>query len=176
MLLITAARQIEGVTNDAFGRVARDSYRRDLTVCDRISLARVSVLGIFAHHNIVRLLRLPYLDQPAMNLVLDARIQFHRADVCVQIEFLSIENYLSESCQLWLRIGLARFREDWFSVNFVSNRAKQDRVGGLALFKRTFGPFRLVLDVVMAAAGNLFDLEIDLKKIAGGAQDSESGG
>ena len=33
-----------------------------------------------------------------------------------------------------------------------------------------------MLDIVMAAAGNLFDLEIDLKKIAGGAQDSESGG
>ena len=176
MLLVTASRQIEGITHDPLSRAARDTDWRDLPIRDRIGFACVRILGVLAYHDVIDFAWVPHLEQFSMNLMLNARIQFHRTDIGVQIELLSIENYLSESCQLWLRIGLARFREDWFSVNFVSNRAKQDRVGGLAFFKRTFGPFRLVLDVVMAAAGNLFDLEIDLKKIAGGAQDSESGG
>ena len=45
----------------------------------------------------------------------------------------------------------------------MTDCAEQDRVGGFAFFKRAFGPFDLVLGIVMAAAANFFDAEIDLK-------------
>ena len=173
VLLVTTSCQIEGVTHHAFGRSARDSYRRYLTVWDRRGLARVSVLGIFANDDIVSLFRLPNLDQLAMDFVLNARIQFHRPDICVQIELPSVENHLSEPCQLWFRIGLARLGENRFAVNLMSNGSEQDRVGPFAFLKRPFGPFDLVLDVVMTAAGNLFDPEVDLKQLARKAQNAQ---
>jgi hypothetical protein len=75
-----------------------------------------------------------------------------------------------------LRFGirLAWFREDGLAVNFMSNGAENDRVGRFAFFERTFGPFNLVLSVVMTAAFDLFDAKIDLKKLARGAQDAQT--
>jgi hypothetical protein len=52
----------------------------------------------------------------------------------------------------------------------MSYRAQQDRVGRFALFKRSLGPFNLVFGVVMAAARNFFDLEIDSKQLARSVQ------
>src|SRR5206468_9451130 len=173
LLLVTAASEIERVTYDAFGRTTRNSYRCDLTAGDRIRFSRVSILGVFADHDIIDFVRIPNLDQRAMNFVLDARVQFHRADIGVEIELLSIENYLSESRQLWLGIWLAWLGENGFSVNLVTNGAEQNGVSRLAFFKRTLGPFGLMFDIVMAPAGNLLDLEIDLKQLAGQAQNAQ---
>src|SRR6266853_4153380 len=108
-----------------------------------------------------------------MNLVLDARIKFYRTDIRVQTELLSIENHLSEPCQLWFGIRLARLRENRFAVHLVSNCTEHDCVGRFALFKRPVGPFGFVLGVIVAATRNLFDLKINLKYLAYGAQDFE---
>src|SRR5207302_5079121 len=139
----------------------------------RIGLACISILGILAHHDIVDFVWVPDLDQFSMNLVLDARVKFHGANISVQIELLSVENYLSESRQLRLRIGLAWLCENRFSLNLMSNCPEQDRVGRLALFEGAVGPFGLVLDVVMAPAGNLFDPEIDSKQLASDVQNAQ---
>ena len=58
----------------------------------------------------------------------------------------------------------------------MTNCAKDDRVSGCAFFKRACRPFRLVLGVVMTAARDLFDFEIDLKEFAGEIQNAQSGG
>ena len=56
----------------------------------------------------------------------------------------------------------------------MTDSAEQNRVSSFAFFERTFGPFDLVFGVVMSAAGNLFDLKVDLKQLAGRAQDAQS--
>ena len=139
-----------------------------------IGFARVSILGVLANDDVIDFARLPNLFQLAVNLVLNARVEFHRPDVRVQIELLSIENYLREPGQLWLWIRLAWLGENRFAVNLMSDCAQQNRVGRFALFKRTFRPFDLVLRVVMSAARNLFDLKIDLKQLTGRAQNVQS--
>ncbi len=98
-----------------------------------------------------------------MNLVPNTGIEFYRTHICVQTELLSVKNNLREPGQLRLRIRLARLGENRFAINLMANCAEQDRIGRFALFKRTFGPFGLVLGVVVAPTRNLLDLKIDLK-------------
>src|SRR5882724_11789919 len=108
-----------------------------------------------------------------MNLVLDAWVQFHRTDIGKEVELAPVENYLSITCQLGLGIWLARLGENRFSVNFMSDCAEQDRVGRFALFKRAVWPFGFVFSVVVTTTGNLFDTEINLKELAGRAQNAQ---
>src|SRR5260221_13660374 len=108
-----------------------------------------------------------------MNLVLDARIQFHRTDIRIEAELLPVKDHLSETCQLWLGIRLAWLGENRFAVNFMSHGSEHDRVSRFALFKRTLGPFGFVLGIIVAATRNLFNLKINLKYLACGVQDFE---
>src|SRR5207237_1794293 len=58
-------------------------------------------------------------------------------------------------------------------LNLMSNCPEQDRGGRLALSEGALGPFGLVLDVVTAAAGNLFDPEIDSTQLASDVQNAQ---
>jgi hypothetical protein len=102
-------------------------------------LARVGVFGVLANDDVIDLARFPHLLQLAVNLVPDARIQLDRTHVRVKIELLSIENHLRKAGQLGLWVGLTGLCENSFAVNFVTNRAEQNRVRSLALFKEPSG-------------------------------------
>src|SRR5207248_4580262 len=126
--------------------------------------------------DVIDFARLPDLFQFAVNLVFDARIQFDWAHICIQVKLLPVGDHLCESGELWLRIRLTGFRENCLAVDFMTNCAKDDRLSGGAFFKRPFRPFDLVLGIIVTAAGDLFNFELDLKELPCKIQNAQSSG
>jgi len=167
VLLVSAARQVKRITNDALSGCPGDADGRDLAAFNGICFAGVSVFGVLANDHVIDFAGFPNLLQLTVDFMFDARIEFNRPDIGVEIQLLPVEYYLCESRQLWFRIGFARLGKYRFAVKFVADGAQKDRVRFFAFLKRAVRPFHFVFGVIMAAAGNLFDLEIDLKHVTG---------
>src|SRR5262245_32300041 len=108
-----------------------------------MSLAGVSILRVLTNDDVVNLAGLPNLFYFAVDLVLDSRVQLDRTHIRIEIELLPITDDLREPRELRFGIRLAGFRENSLAVNFMPDRAEQDRVGCFAFFKRACGPFQL---------------------------------
>jgi hypothetical protein len=171
-----AAGQLEREAANALGAGLGDADRR---LAPRtafrgrhlVRLARVRVLGVLPHDDIVHEARRPHLRHLVVHFVNHARVEFHRAYIRKEIERDAIADDLGVAGQLRGGIRLAGGREDRLAVDVVTDGAQKNRVGISTLLEAAGRPFGAVLYVVVTATLDLFDIKNDALRFPNGVED-----